>query len=69
MLENFLILIRGPDSTGIMSYEDAVRMLAILENPKPQDMSPDVYNVMLDDLVASKFTYIVASQVQHADFS
>ena len=47
----------------MMAYETALLLLAQLETPKPQDMSADDYTLWLDDLIASKFTYVIASQV------
>ena len=47
-----------------MAYEDALRLLATAETPKPRDMSDLDYELWLDDLVASKYTYVVASQAR-----
>lgn len=46
---------------GMMSYETALRLLARIENPNP-GISPMRYNSAIEDLVRSKFSYIVASQ-------
>lgn len=51
------------DATGMMAYETALRSLARWENPLPTGVDPEVYNRWLDDLIRSKYTYIVASQV------
>ncbi|KAK9815749.1 hypothetical protein WJX72_008855 [[Myrmecia] bisecta] len=48
---------------GMMMYEQALRRLARIENPKPDGLSEEEYAAQVDDLVESKFTYIVASQV------
>ena len=48
----------------MMAYEDALRLLATAETPKPRDMSDLDYELWLDDLVASKYTYVVASQAR-----
>ena len=48
----------------MMAYEDALRLLAAAETPKPRDMSDADYELWLDDLIASKYTYVVASQVR-----
>lgn len=45
------------------NYENAIRILAQTESPCPPDLAPEEYKAWLDDLVVSKFTYIVASQV------
>ena len=47
----------------MMAYEDGLRLLASLETPKSPDMAEEDYRGWLDDLIASKYTYIVASQV------
>lgn len=47
----------------MMAQESAIRLLAHLENPKPADMSNVKYEALVEDLVRSKFTYVVASQV------
>ena len=46
-----------------MSYEDGLRLLAGVESPRPRGMPEGDYQLWLDDLIASKYTYIVASQV------
>ena len=46
---------------GMMAYEKALRLLAKMENPNP-GVSPLRYNSAIDDLVRSKFSYVVASQ-------
>lgn len=46
---------------GMMAYEKALRLLAKIENPNP-GVSQLRYNSQIDDLVKSKFSYIVASQ-------
>ena len=46
---------------GMMAYEKALRLLAKIENPNP-GVSALRYNSSIDDLVRSKFSYIVASQ-------
>ncbi len=48
----------------MMAYEDALRLLATAETPKPRDMTDLDYELWLDDLVASKYTYVVASQAR-----
>ncbi len=50
----------------MMAYEDALRLLATAETPKPRDMTDLDYELWLDDLVASKYTYVVASQARSA---
>ena len=47
----------------MMAYEDGLRLLAAVESPKPADMDEADYKLWLDDLVESKYTYVVASQV------
>ena len=47
----------------MMAYEDGLRLLASLETPKSPDMKEEDYRGWVDDLIASKYTYIVASQV------
>ena len=51
-------------AAGMMAYEDALRLLATAETPKPRDMTDLDYELWLDDLVASKYTYVVASQAR-----
>lgn len=46
---------------GMMAYEQALRLLARIENPNP-GVSSLRYNSAIDDLVRSKFLYVVASQ-------
>ena len=46
---------------GMMAYEKALRLLAKIENPNP-GVSALRYNSAIDDLVKSKFSYVVASQ-------
>ncbi len=46
---------------GMMAYEKALRLLAKMEHPNP-GVSPLRYNGAIDDLVRSKFQYVVASQ-------
>ena len=46
---------------GMMAYEKALRLLAKIENPNP-GVSALRYNSSIDDLVRSKFSYVVASQ-------
>jgi hypothetical protein len=46
---------------GMMAYEKALRLLAKIENPNP-GVSVLRYNSQIDDLVKSKFSYVVASQ-------
>ena len=48
-------------TTGMMAYEAALRLLARIENPNP-GVSSLRYNSAIDDLVRSKFCYVVASQ-------
>ena len=50
----------------MMAYEDGLRLLASLETPKSPDMEEEDYRAWLDDLIASKYTYIVASQVRRS---
>lgn len=45
----------------MMAYEQALRLLARLENPNP-GVGSLRYSSQIDDLVRSKFTYVVASQ-------
>ena len=47
----------------MMAYEAGLRLLAKLETPKPPDMAEEDYCNSLEDLIASKYTYVVASQV------
>lgn len=47
----------------MMAYEGALRLLVRLENPKPADVADAAYDALVEDLVRSKFTYVVASQV------
>ncbi len=47
----------------MMAYENALRLLAHLETPRPPDMLSAEYEAGVEDLVRSKFTYVVASQV------
>ena len=53
----------------MMAYENALRLLAHLENPKPANMADVKYEALVEDLVRSKFTYVVASQVGGSRFS
>ena len=53
---------------GMMSYEDGLRLLAGVESPRPPDMPERDYQLWVNDLVASKYTYIVASQVLPRSF-
>ena len=46
---------------GMMAYEKALRLLAKMENPNP-GISPLRYIAGIDELVRSKFSYVVASQ-------
>ena len=46
---------------GMMAYEAGLRLLARIENPNP-GVSSLRYNSAIDDLVRSKFCYVVASQ-------
>lgn len=50
---------------GMMAYEAGLRLLARIENPNP-GVSSLRYNSAIDDLVRSKFCYVVASQ-QYGD--
>lgn len=50
----------------MMAYEDGLRLLASLETPRSPDMDAEDYRGWVDDLIASKYTYIVASQVRRA---
>lgn len=47
---------------GMMAYEKALRLLAKVENPNP-GVSGLRYNSSIDDLVRSKFSYVVSSQI------
>lgn len=47
---------------GMMAYESALMLLARWETPKPDDISQEDYDRWLEDLIASKYTYVVASQ-------
>ncbi|KAJ9527498.1 hypothetical protein QJQ45_025772 [Haematococcus lacustris] len=48
---------------GMMSYDKALRVLARLEQPCPPNMARSQYDAWIDDLVSSKFSYVVSSQV------
>ncbi len=48
----------------MMTYEDALRQLAELESPRDPLMDEDEYSRWLDDLIRSKYTYVVASQAR-----
>jgi hypothetical protein len=49
---------------GMMSYADGLKLLAEVENPRPADMPEGDYQLWLADLIESKYTYVVASQVR-----
>jgi hypothetical protein len=54
-----------------MLYEKALRQLAALELPLAaagSRLTADEYEAALDDLVASKFTYVVSSQVRKRSY-
>ena len=51
---------------GMMSYADGLKLLAEVENPRPADMPEGDYQLWLADLIESKYTYVVASQVAHS---
>ena len=46
----------------MMTCEKALRLLAHMETPKPPSMSVVSYAAAIEDCVAAKFTYVVASQ-------
>lgn len=48
----------------MMSYADGLKLLAEVENPRPADMPEGDYQLWLADLIESKYTYVVASQVR-----
>jgi len=53
-------------TAGIMLYEKALRRLTALEQPLAATggrFAPAEYEAALDDLMAAKFTYVIASQV------
>ncbi len=47
----------------MMAYADGLKLLAEVENPRPADMAEADYQLWLADLIESKYTYVVASQV------
>jgi hypothetical protein len=52
-----------PFPAGMMAYEKALRLMAAMERPNP-GISETRYYSLIEDLVRSKFTYVVASQVR-----
>lgn len=48
---------------GMMAYEKALKLIGLLENPCPNDISDEEYNCAVEDLVSSKYRCVVAAQV------
>lgn len=46
-----------------MAYEKALKLIALLEHPRPDGMGEDDYNLAIAELVAAKFRCVVAAQV------
>eukprot|EP00210_Caulerpa_lentillifera_P005023 g4797.t1 len=48
---------------GMMVYEKALKLIALLEHPRTDDLDDDDYNIAVEECVAAKFRCVVAAQV------
>ncbi|CAD7698647.1 unnamed protein product [Ostreobium quekettii] len=48
---------------GMMAYENALKLICLLEHPRNETVPEDEYELMIEELVAAKFRCVVAAQV------
>ena len=48
---------------GMLAYEKALKLICLLEHPRPGNIGEETYEDMIEELVAAKFRCVVAAQV------